>query len=316
MFKHEGNFMSDSKLRILVFGATGQQGGSVASALLKAGWQVRAFVRDPASSKSVALRDAGVELMQGAFADVESVRRAMNGVNGIFSVQPSSGQGPTLGLTDEEEERYGIAIADLAVESGIKHLVYTSTGAVGAGPTGMGHFDSKARIEDHIRTLPITASIVRPAAFMEMLVMPGFGLDEGRFNFFARPDQQMQLLAVEDIGKFVAAIFADPVRFGGKTLEIASDTVTGRDLEALFTEAAGRPIAYSRFSDEVLAANPFLRKLTGLLDEGRLAGKADLDALRELNPDLQSFRSWLAGSGRKAFREALGKAGAWDYGHA
>lgn len=56
--------------------------------------------------------------------------------------------------------------------------------------------------------------------------MPGFGLDEGRFNFFAKPDQSLQLLAVEDIGKFVAAIFADPARFGGETFEIASDTVT------------------------------------------------------------------------------------------
>ena len=146
--------------------------------------------------------------------------------------------------------------------------------------------------------------------------MPGFGLDEGRFSFFAKPDQSMQLLAVEDIGKFVAAIFADPARFGGETFEIASDAVTGRDLEALFTEAAGRPITYARFPDEVLTANPFLGKLTALLDEGPLAGHADLDALREINPEMQSFRSWLAGSGRKAFEQALGTAGAWEYGHA
>lgn len=43
----------------------------------------------------------------------------------------------------------------------------------------------------------------------------GFGLDQGQFNFFMRPDQTIQLLAVEDIGKFVAPIFADPDRFAG-----------------------------------------------------------------------------------------------------
>lgn len=308
--------MSDSKRPILVFGATGQQGGSVAAALLKAGWPVRALVRDAASAKSAALRQAGVELVQGGFADTDVMRGAMQGAHGVFSVQPSSGQGAALGLSDEEEERYGMTIADLALESGVRHLVYTSTGAVGDGPTGMGHFDSKANIEAHIRTLPITATIVRPAAFMEMLVMPGFGLDQGCFNFFMRPDQAMQLLAVADIGKFVAAIFADAGRFGGTTLEIASDTVTGRDLAALFTEAAGRPIAYARFADDVLAANPFLAKLTQLLDHGRLAGQADIGALRAMNPELQSFRDWLAGSGRQAFAAALGKGGAWDYGHA
>lgn len=307
--------MSDSK-KILVFGATGQQGGSVAAAALKAGWQVRALVRDPGSARSLALREAGADTVRGTFADTEAIRNAMKGVHGVFSVQPSSGQGPALGLSDEEEERYGIAVADLALESGVEHLVYTSTGAVSDGLTGMGHFDSKARIEAHVRTLPITFTIVRPAAFMEMLVMPGFGLDTGRFNFFMKPEQAMQLLAVEDIGKLVMKVFADPARFGGQAFELAGDKVTGLQLQALFTEAAGRPITYARFPDDVLRGNPFLAKLTALLDDGRLVGKADLAALRALNPELQSFRAWLAGNGRDAFQAALGTGGAWGYGHA
>jgi uncharacterized protein YbjT (DUF2867 family) len=123
----------------------------------------------------------------------------------------------------------------------------------------MGHFDSNADIEAHIRTLSITATIIRPACFMEMLVMPGFGLDEGRFNFFMKPDQPMQLVAVEDISKFVAAIFADKLQFSGKTLDIASDTVTGKGLKATFTRMVGSPIRYARFSEKVLEQNPFLR---------------------------------------------------------
>lgn len=308
--------MSDNKRPILVFGATGQQGGSVAAALLQAGWPVRALVRDPASAKSLALRQAGVELVRGGFADTAAMGLAMQGVHGVFSVQPSSGQGAALGLSDAEEQRYGIAIADLAVEHGVQHLVYSSTNAVGATPTGMGHFDSKANIEAHIRTLPLTATIVRPAAFMEMLMMPGFGLDQGRFNFFMQSDQPMQLLAVADIGKFVAAIFADAARFGGQTLEIASDSVTGHDLQTLFTQAAGRPIAYARFPAAVLEASPFMAKLTELVEQGRLSGKAEMDALRAMNPALQSFQTWLAGDGRAAFKAALGTAGAWAYGNA
>ncbi len=302
--------MADGKGSILVFGATGQQGGSVAEALLVSGWQVRALVREPASNRAQALRAKGVELFRGDFADVDAMRTAMGGVYGVFSVQPSSPGGT---LSDEDEIHFGIAVADLAVACDVEHLVYSSGGAVGDKPTGLGHFDSKARIEAHIRTLPITATVVRPVAFMEMLVMPGFGLNEDRFTFFAKPDQSMQLLAVEDIGKFVAAIFADPARFGGETFEIASDTITGRELGALFSEAAGRTIAYARFPDDVLANNAFLGKLTALLDEGPLAGHADLDALREINPAILSFRSWLSGSGREAFHQALGKPGSWAY---
>jgi uncharacterized protein YbjT (DUF2867 family) len=298
---------------ILVFGATGQQGGSVATALLRAGHPVRAIVRDLSSRNALALRDAGAELVVGSFTDETSMRRAMQNVRGVFSVQPSSPGGT---VTDEEEVRYGIAVADLAVEAGVQHLVYSSGGAVGDEPTGVAHFDTKWRIEAHVRTLPITWTIVRPATFMEMLVMPGFGLDDDRFTFFAQPDQSMQFIAVEDIGRIVAAVFADPERFGGQTFEIAGDQVMGSELETLFTQAAGRPIAYARFSDDVLAANPFLAKLTTLLDEGPVAGHADLVALRKIEPDLQRFSTWLAGSGREPFSKALGAKGNWAYNNA
>jgi hypothetical protein len=40
------------------------------------------------------------------------------------------------------------------------------------------------------------------------------------------------------------------------------------------------------------------------VDDGRLAGNADLDALRQINPELRSFRSWLKGAGLEAFEQA------------
>lgn len=56
----------------------------------------------------------------------------------------------------------------------------------------------------------------------------------------------MQVLAVEDIGHLVAAVLPRQ-RFAGKTFEIASDSVTGRQLEGLFSAAAGRPIPIRDF---------------------------------------------------------------------
>lgn len=307
--------MSKINQPVLVFGATGQQGGAVTSALLNDGWRVRALVRNRHADKALALQSAGVELVQGDLKDPQSIRDAMHRVYGVFSVQPSSGQGAMYGVSDEDEVRYGIQVADIALESGVQHLVYSSTDAITDTPTGMGHFDSKARIEKHVRALPISSTIVRPAAFMEMLLMPGFGLDQGVFNFFMQPEQAMQLLALADLGHIVAAIFADREHFSGKTFAVASDNVTGKDIETVFSEAAGRQISYSRFDDDVLASNAFLAKLTDLLDTGVLSGTANLDELRNIHPRLQTFRSWLEGNGKSAFIEALGSAGVWGYGH-
>ncbi len=290
--------MTNSKHPILVFGATGRQGGSVAKALLKVGWPVRALVLDSTKTASLQLRNAGVELVQGSFEDTKVIRTAMKDAYGVFSVLPAN-------LAAEDEVRHGISIADIAAETGIDHFVYSSGASVGNELTGVPRFDAKPRIEAHIRQLDMTTTIIRPMIFMEMLVRPGFGLDEGRLVSLIRSDHFIQLTAVEDIGRFVAAVLADKSRFGGATLKIASDRLTGHELEVAFSEAARRSITYERFPDDVLAANTDLAHMAESLVDGPLAELVDLKVMHEINPNLLTFRSWLAGDGRKLLDAAL-----------
>lgn len=290
--------MTNSKHPILVFGATGRQGGSVAKALLKAGWPVRALVHDSSKAASVQLRSAGVELVQGSYEEINVIRSAMKDAYGVFSVLPAN-------QPAEDEVRYGISIADIAAETGIDHFVYSSGASVGSELTGVARFDAKPRIEAHLRQLDMTTTIIRPMIFMEMLVRPGFGLDVGRLISLIRPDHSIQLTAVEDIGRFVAAVLADKSRFGGATLKIASDCLTGRELEIALSEAAGRPVTYERFPEDVLAANADLAHMARSLEDGPLAEQVDLKLMHEINPELVTFASWLAGNGRRSLDAAL-----------
>ena len=294
---------------ILVFGATGQQGGSVARAVQSAGWPVRALVRDPQSARARALAGQDIQIVRGDLADLPSVQAAMAGAYGVFSVQPSSGQGAAYNVTDDDEIRYGKAVADLAVQSGVQHFVYSSANAAGPTKSGVGHFDSKSEIEAHLRRLPISSTIIRPSAFMEILALPGMGLDQGTFSFFMKPDQPMQFIAVQDIGNIVAGIFAAPERFAGQTIEIAGDSVTGAELAEKFSRAAGQPISYARFPDGLLQGNAFLGSLAALVDDGRLAGHADLEALRATFPGLLSMDEWLGGDGKTALLAAINTQG-------
>ena len=290
---------------ILVLGATGQQGGSVATSLLQDGWRVRALVRDTGADKVKALAAQGVTPVAGDLSDTDTIRSAMAGADGVFVVLPSSGQGAAYGVTDAQEVQYGKMLADIAAGSGIRHLVYSSANAAGPTRTGVGHFDSKSEIEAHLRAQDLRSTTIRPSAFMEILTLPGMGLDTGTFSFFMRPDQPMQFIAVEDIGRIVAAIFADPITYGSKTIEIAGDAVTGCELAAAFSLASGRPIAYQRFADSLLHENAFLGSLAWLVDDGRLAGHADLPALRSAFPGLLSLRDWLQRAGGPALTAAL-----------
>lgn len=290
---------------VLVFGATGQQGGSVADALRSNGWRVKALVRDTNTPKTEALVAQGIELVRGELADRQSLQTAMADAYGVFSVQPSSGQGAAYNVTDEDEIRYGKAVADIAVANGVHHLVYSSVNAAGPTLTGMGHFDTKIEIEEYIRGLDILSTVIRPSAFMEILTLPGMGLDKGAFTFFMRPDQPMQFIAVEDIGKIVAGIFAVPAKFGSQSIEIAGDTVTGAELAEKFSRTAERPITYHRFPDSLLEQDAFLGGLARLIDQGRLAGNADIASLREEFPGLLTMDEWLAGAGKPALLAAI-----------
>jgi uncharacterized protein YbjT (DUF2867 family) len=192
-----------------------------------------------------------------------------------------------------------------AVAAGVAHLVYSSGGAAGKGRTGMGHFDSKSQIEEHIRSLQIAATITRPASFMEMMMLPGMGLNTGVFTFFMKRDQSMQMIALDDLGRINAQILCQPERYAGQALELSGQDVTGELLEEAFSRAAGSPIRYQRFSEELLAGNNFLRRLTMLVDNGVVAGIADIPALeREFGPMLK-LDQWLSGPGKLLFEKAL-----------
>lgn len=292
---------------VVVLGATGQQGGAVAAALRADGWSVRAVLRDPSGHRARSLSAAGVETVRGDLGDPASLRAAFSGAHGVFSVQPNSGQAGS-DVTNEDEARFGMTVADIAERCGVTHLVYSSTVAVGPTPTGVPHLDVKGRIEAHIHDLDITRTIIRPATFMELLVAPGMGLDEGHLSFLTRPDQAMQFIAVRDIGRIVAAVFGAPDRYAGRTVEIAGDALTGDALAEHLTQAAGRPVSYSRLPTTLLAQDEMLGKTAALVDNGRLAGNADLDALRTEFPFLLRFDHWLAGPGADLLEEALRSA--------
>ncbi len=145
---------------ILVTGATGTQGGATTRHLLANGWQVRALTRDVTKPAAQELKDAGAEVIQGDFSDQTSLTDALDGVYGAFSVQLPH----DLAL----EVEYGKRMADFAKSAGVEHFVYSSVGGA-ERETGIPHFESKRRIEEHIEALGIPYTILRPVYFMENL---------------------------------------------------------------------------------------------------------------------------------------------------
>ena len=78
--------MSKSRMKVLVIGATGKQGGRVARILLDRGCVVRAFTRDPNSGPARDLAEFGAEIVVGSLLDRNSLDRAIKDVDAVFAM--------------------------------------------------------------------------------------------------------------------------------------------------------------------------------------------------------------------------------------
>ena len=226
---------------ILVTGATGQQGGAVARALLAGGHKIRAMTRKPDGEAARALAGKGAEIVRGDLDDAASLEKALAGAWGVFAVQNTWEAGV------EGEERQGIRLAELARRVGVQHYVYTSV-ASAHRRTGIPHFENKWRVEQAERKLAFPSyAILRPVFFMENFQSPWFkpALDQGKLAIAVRADTPLQMIALDDIGAHGRLVFEQAEKFNGRELDIAGDELTMPEAARVLGEAMKKRVEFA-----------------------------------------------------------------------
>jgi uncharacterized protein YbjT (DUF2867 family) len=272
---------------ILVTGATGKQGGAVARCLLKHGWQVRALTRSPGKDEAMALQSGGAKVIKGDLGDPASVRIALKGVYGVFSVQNSWEHGV------EKEMKQGMTLADEAKKANVAHFIYSSVGSAHRN-TGIPHFESKWQIEKHIRSTGLMSTILRPAFFMENMLSPDTlpSIMNGILPLGLNPEKPLQMIAVDDIGAFATLAFEDPDEYIGKEIDIAGDEHTGPQMAEILEMVLERDFAYRQTPLEQIRA--FSDDYAKMVEWFNALGYiADIKALRAIHPDLMTFEKWV-----------------------
>jgi len=225
---------TQSKL-ILVTGATGQQGGAVATALLTKGQKIRVMSRTP--EKASALAQAGAEVVKGNLTNPSDLQAALRGVHGVFAMSTPFEAGM------DQEVRQGIMMADAAKQAGIAHYVYTSVGSAHRN-TGIPHFETKWKVEQHIRQIGLPATVLRPVWFMENFTTFLKPSAEGILMMPMQADKKLAMVALRDIGEFGAAAFMRPNDFLGQAIDLAGDELTMPDVAAHLSKVTGRSIQF------------------------------------------------------------------------
>ena len=283
---------ANAERTVLVTGATGKQGGVVARELLRRGFRVRALTRDPSKPTARALAELGADVVRGDLDDPQSLRPAIDGAYGVFSVQNFW----EVGYDREVAE--GIALAELASEVGVEHFVYDSVGSAHR-ETGLSHFESKWEIEERIRALDLPYTIFRPVYFMDNWENPGLRsmILGGTLALPLDPDRELQQLATSDIGAFVGMAFADREAWLGRELDLAGEELSMSKTAETFGKVIGRPVSYVQLPWEKyreLAGEEY----TEMFRWFELVGyEADIEVLRELYPKLTTFEQYLRAHG-------------------
>lgn len=280
--------MDKSGKIVLVVGATGQQGGATAKHLKAAGWKVRALTRDPNKPAAKALADQAIEVAKGDLMDRASLDAALKGIYGVFSVQQFWEHGY------EAEIQQGNNIADAAKAAGVQHVVFSSVASANR-KTGLPHFESKWLIEQHVRSLGLPATVIRPVFFMDNFrISAAPRMIDGVLTISnpLKPPKKLQMIAVDDIGRMAALAFEDPQRYIGKDIDLAGDELTMEEVAEQFGRRFGTPVRYRELPiDQLRTLNAEGAKMyEWFIDKGY---EVDIASVRKLLPDLKTFDDWL-----------------------
>lgn len=226
---------------ILVTGATGEQGGTVARHLLSAGFRFRALSHSPAKPTAQHLVHKGVEVV-GDLDDVASLKAALEGIGGVFSVQNYWEKG--VGF--EGEVRQGKNLADAAKRAGVAHFVQ-SIMASAQSFRNVKHFESKKEIETYVDQVGLPRTFIGTVYFMDNLLDKKMG---GPLTFQILTGSlgrktPFRMMAICDLGAIAVAIFRNPERSIGGRLDVAGDRLTVSQMKAVYRRVTGkRPKPY------------------------------------------------------------------------
>lgn len=283
--------MTEEPIRtIAVFAATGSQGGAVTDALLEAGVRVRALVRSTASPKAAALAERGAELVRVDVEEPSSLVAALEGADAFWFMTIPPG-----GMQDADtagEARQGIALADAAAAAGVPHVVFNSVGGADRS-SGVPHFDSKYLVEEHLTSLGLNTTIVRPVFFMANFTFMAPTVEDGTLvlRLPIPADVPLQMIAVRDVGIIAAQALLDQASLPA-AIEIAGDELTGEEIASIHGGRAGLPARYEALPLGVMDGQDDLQAMFRWFAETP-AYQADLDQVRQVHPGLRTLGTWL-----------------------
>jgi uncharacterized protein YbjT (DUF2867 family) len=247
---------------LTVFGATGNQGGSVIKAvlahpILSKEYKIRAITRDPSKPNAQVLAAKGVELVRADMDDADSVKHALEGSHAAFTVTNYWEK-----MSKDLEVQQGKTLADAAKAVGVKHLVWSAlpnaTKLTNGVLSHMEHFDSKAEVAEYIEKMKgdMVATYFMPGFYMSNIkgsIRPGQdGVPTWTQPFHPTETQCPLFDPATDTGTYVAGILSqDPKSVNGLYVPAVSQWRTPTEIVQTISKVSGTEVKFQPVPEKV-----------------------------------------------------------------
>lgn len=312
--------MPDNKI-IVVFGATGAQGGGLAHAILNdknSEFAVRAVTRNKNSDKAKALAKLGADVVEADIDNENSVKKAVHGAYGAYFVTFFWDH-----FSPEREYEQARIMAEAAKSAGLKHVIWSTLEDTrkwvplddDSMPTlndkyKVPHFDGKGMSDHHFTDAGVPVTFMYASFYWENMIYFGMGPKRGEDGklaiAFPMGDKKMAGIAAEDIGKCAYGIFRNGPSLAGKTIGVAGDQLTCTEMADKLSKALGEPVSYNEITPEQFRSFGFpgAEDLGNMFQfyrdfDGHCNKIRDVGYAKQLNPELQGFDQWLKGNAKK-----------------
>jgi uncharacterized protein YbjT (DUF2867 family) len=249
LFIRKGVFKMADKLKVLVYGGTGSQGGAVVRKLLEAGHEPYIVTRNP--EKAAEFVRAGAKTVRGEMSDPASLESASRGVDAVALMIPFSIPDPALAASGARNA------IDAAKKAGVKLIVYNTSGSLMAERTGNPAFDIRLDTVEYLENSGVPSIVVAPTAYMENLLGPWTRnsiIEQDVLAYPAPAFAPIGWIASDDNGALIVAALERPELAGTRFTVSGVENLTGAQLAERFSQGLGRTITYHEMPLEEFGA--------------------------------------------------------------
>lgn len=222
--------------KVLVTGATGHLGKATIEHLVQrtSANQHVAFARDESKAKDLLAK--GIEVRYGNFDDVDSLDKAMQGIDKVLLIS----------TVDHHRYQQHRNVVDAAKRAGVTHIGYTSA-AIQEVSTSLvkSHLESHFQTEDHIKESGLSYSIFRNTLYADIIPMYVGEKVFERGIYLPAGDGKVAYALRSEMGEAMANALLQSSE-QNNTYELTGNVLYSyHDIAQAFSHMAGKTVTYT-----------------------------------------------------------------------